>query len=32
LILTPHMGSGTEETRRGMAQNVVDTLVRHFRL
>jgi lactate dehydrogenase-like 2-hydroxyacid dehydrogenase len=32
LILTPHIGSATEETRRGMAENVVDTLARHFRL
>lgn len=30
LILTPHIGSATEETRRGMAENVVDTLARHF--
>lgn len=32
LVLTPHIGSGTEETRRGMAENVVDTLARHFGL
>jgi lactate dehydrogenase-like 2-hydroxyacid dehydrogenase len=32
LVLTPHIGSATEETRRGMAENVVDTLARHFRL
>jgi lactate dehydrogenase-like 2-hydroxyacid dehydrogenase len=32
LVLTPHIGSGTEETRRGMAENVVDTLARHFRI
>jgi lactate dehydrogenase-like 2-hydroxyacid dehydrogenase len=30
LVLTPHIGSATEETRRGMAQNVIDTLARHF--
>jgi lactate dehydrogenase-like 2-hydroxyacid dehydrogenase len=30
LVLTPHIGSGTEETRRGMAENVVDALARHF--
>jgi lactate dehydrogenase-like 2-hydroxyacid dehydrogenase len=30
LVLTPHIGSATEETRRGMAENVVDTLARHF--
>jgi lactate dehydrogenase-like 2-hydroxyacid dehydrogenase len=32
LVLTPHIGSATEETRRGMAENVVDTLARHFGL
>jgi lactate dehydrogenase-like 2-hydroxyacid dehydrogenase len=32
LILTPHIGSATEETRRGMAENVVATLARHFGL
>jgi lactate dehydrogenase-like 2-hydroxyacid dehydrogenase len=30
LVLAPHIGSGTEETRRGMAENVVDSLARHF--
>jgi lactate dehydrogenase-like 2-hydroxyacid dehydrogenase len=30
LVLTPHVGSGTEETRRAMAENVVDALARHF--
>lgn len=30
VVLTPHIGSGTEETRRSMAENVVDTLARHF--
>ena len=30
LVLTPHIGSATEEARRGMAENVVDTLARHF--
>ncbi|WP_321800424.1 2-hydroxyacid dehydrogenase [Caballeronia sp. J97] len=30
LVLTPHIGSGTEETRRAMAENVVDALARHF--
>ncbi|SAK77931.1 D-isomer specific 2-hydroxyacid dehydrogenase [Caballeronia hypogeia] len=30
LILTPHIGSGTEETRRAMAENVVDALAKHF--
>jgi lactate dehydrogenase-like 2-hydroxyacid dehydrogenase len=30
VILTPHIGSGTEETRRRMAENVVDALARHF--
>ncbi len=30
VVLTPHIGSATEETRRGMAENVVDTLARHF--
>lgn len=32
LILTPHIGSATEETRRVMAENVVDTLAAHFGL
>jgi lactate dehydrogenase-like 2-hydroxyacid dehydrogenase len=30
LVLTPHIGSGTGETRRAMAENVVDTLAKHF--
>ncbi|KXU85982.1 dehydrogenase [Caballeronia megalochromosomata] len=30
LVLTPHIGSGTEETRRAMAENVVDALAKHF--
>ncbi|HEX7936580.1 MAG TPA: 2-hydroxyacid dehydrogenase [Paraburkholderia sp.] len=30
VVLTPHLGSGTQETRRRMAENVVDTLARHF--
>ena len=30
VVLTPHIGSATEETRTGMADNVVDTLARHF--
>lgn len=30
VVLTPHIGSATEETRRAMGQNVVDTLARHF--
>ena len=30
LVLTPHIGSATEETRRAMAENVVDALTRHF--
>jgi lactate dehydrogenase-like 2-hydroxyacid dehydrogenase len=30
VVLTPHLGSGTEETRRRMAQNVVDRLAAHF--
>ncbi|MGF7189926.1 lactate dehydrogenase-like 2-hydroxyacid dehydrogenase [Robbsia andropogonis] len=30
LVLAPHIGSGTEETRRAMAENVVDALARHF--
>jgi lactate dehydrogenase-like 2-hydroxyacid dehydrogenase len=30
VVLTPHIGSATEETRRGMAENVVDTLAAHF--
>lgn len=32
VVLTPHLGSGTEETRRGMAENVVDKLALHFGL
>lgn len=32
VVLTPHIGSATHETRRGMAENVVDTLARHFGL
>ncbi|KAF1046986.1 2-hydroxyacid dehydrogenase [Xylophilus sp.] len=32
LVLAPHIGSGTEETRRAMAENVVDTLAAHFGL
>jgi lactate dehydrogenase-like 2-hydroxyacid dehydrogenase len=32
LILTPHIGSATEETRRGMAENVIATLAKHFGL
>ncbi|KND60652.1 D-3-phosphoglycerate dehydrogenase [Candidatus Burkholderia verschuerenii] len=32
VILTPHIGSGTEETRRRMAENVVDALARHFNI
>jgi lactate dehydrogenase-like 2-hydroxyacid dehydrogenase len=30
VILTPHIGSGTEETRQRMAENVVDALAAHF--
>jgi len=30
VVLTPHIGSATSETRRCMAENVVDTLARHF--
>ncbi len=30
VVLTPHIGSATEETRIDMANNVVDTLVEHF--
>jgi lactate dehydrogenase-like 2-hydroxyacid dehydrogenase len=30
LVLTPHIGSGTVETRRAMAEHVVDALARHF--
>jgi lactate dehydrogenase-like 2-hydroxyacid dehydrogenase len=30
VVLTPHIGSGTEETRQAMAQNVVDALAKHF--
>lgn len=32
LVLTPHIGSATEEARQAMAENVVDTLARHFGL
>jgi lactate dehydrogenase-like 2-hydroxyacid dehydrogenase len=32
LVLTPHIGSGTHETRRAMAEHVVDALARHFGL
>ena len=32
VVLTPHIGSATGETRRSMAENVVDTLARHFGL
>jgi lactate dehydrogenase-like 2-hydroxyacid dehydrogenase len=30
LVLTPHIGSATEETRHAMAENVVDALAKHF--
>lgn len=30
LVLTPHMGSATEETRRGMAESMVEALVDFF--
>lgn len=30
VVLTPHIGSATEETRQAMADNVVDALARHF--
>ncbi|MDR5762771.1 2-hydroxyacid dehydrogenase [Caballeronia sp. LZ035] len=30
LVLTPHIGSGTQETRHAMAEHVVDALARHF--
>ncbi|MBN3752198.1 2-hydroxyacid dehydrogenase [Paraburkholderia sp. Tr-20389] len=30
VVLTPHIGSATNETRRSMAENVVDTLAQHF--
>ncbi|MBT9387034.1 2-hydroxyacid dehydrogenase [Pseudooceanicola sp. CBS1P-1] len=30
VVLTPHLGSGTEETRQAMADHVVDSLARHF--
>ena len=30
LVLTPHIGSATHETRHAMAQNVVDALAKHF--
>ncbi|PXW95179.1 lactate dehydrogenase-like 2-hydroxyacid dehydrogenase [Sphaerotilus hippei] len=32
LVLTPHIGSATEEARRTMAEHVVDSLARHFGL
>ncbi|WP_102225896.1 2-hydroxyacid dehydrogenase [Acidimangrovimonas sediminis] len=32
LVLTPHIGSATEETRQGMADFVVDSLAAHFDL
>jgi len=32
VVLTPHIGSATGETRQSMAENVVDTLARHFGL
>ena len=32
VVLTPHLGSGTEETRQAMADNVVDVLAEHFGL
>lgn len=30
LVLTPHIGSGTKETRQAMADNVVNSLAGHF--
>ena len=30
VFLTPHLGSGTQETRAGMGQHMVDNLIRHF--
>ena len=30
VVLTPHIGSATHETRRAMAQLVVDNLAAHF--
>jgi lactate dehydrogenase-like 2-hydroxyacid dehydrogenase len=30
VVLTPHIGSATVETRKAMAQQMVDNLVRHF--
>ncbi len=30
LVLAPHLGSATQETRQAMAENVVDALARHF--
>lgn len=30
VVLTPHIGSATQETRQAMADNVVDALARHF--
>lgn len=32
VVLTPHLGSGTEETRQAMADHVVDALADHFGL
>jgi len=32
VVLTPHIGSATEETRAAMADNVVDSLAAHFGL
>jgi len=32
VILTPHLGSGTEETRQAMGDHVVDSLAAHFGL
>ncbi|TMV81914.1 2-hydroxyacid dehydrogenase [Thioclava sp. BHET1] len=32
VLVTPHIGSATEETRRGMAHFVVDSLAAHFGL
>lgn len=32
VILTPHIGSGTEETRQAMANNVVEALANYFQL
>ena len=30
VFLTPHLGSGTQETRAGMGKHMVDSLVAHF--